>query len=283
MRVLIAGASGLVARHCAASFAREHEVIALKHADLDIVNRDDVHRTVGDVKPALIINCVVNGVDECERYPERARAVNVAGPKHLAEAAARVNAEIIHFGTNYNFDGREMGRQPYTIDDEPNPVNVYGEMKAAGELAVRAACPRSYVIRTAWVYGAGKDVFICAVHRDLLAGRRVRAIDDVWSPTTYVMDLVRRVQEILAVGRHGTYHVVNEGICSCYEFGLEAARLIGLARNQSEALIEAVKNSEMNRPAARPRYTPMRCLLSEELGLAPMRHWHEALAEYVRS
>jgi dTDP-4-dehydrorhamnose reductase len=283
MRILITGASGLVARHFAASFAREHEVRALKHADLDIVNRDAVHRAVIDAKPALIINCVVNGVDECERNPEQGRAVNVAGPQHLAEAASRVNAEIIHFGTNYNFDGREMGRQPHTIDDEPDPVNVYGRMKVAGEQAVRVACSRSYIIRTAWVYGAGKDVFICTVHRDLLNGRRVRAIADVWSPTTYVMDLARRVQEILAIGRYGTYHVVNEGICSCYEFGLEAARLIGLSRNQSDALIEVVKESEMKRPAARPRYTPMRCLLSEELGLAPMRHWRDALAEYVKT
>jgi dTDP-4-dehydrorhamnose reductase len=283
MRVFITGAAGLVARHFVASFAREHQVLALKHADLDIVNQDRVHRAVIDAKPALIINCVVNGVDECERYPERARAVNVEGPKHLAEAASRVNAEIIHFGTNYNFDGREVGRQPYTIDDEPDPVNVYGKMKVAGEQAVRAACPRSYVIRTAWVYGPGKDVFICTVHRDLLAGRRVRAIADVWSPTTYVMDLVRRVHEVLAIGRHGTYHVVNDGVCSCVEFALEAGRLIGLSRSEIDALIEVVKESEMNRSAARPLYTPMRCLLSEELGLAPMRHWRDALAEYVRT
>jgi dTDP-4-dehydrorhamnose reductase len=156
-------------------------------------------------------------------------------------------------------------------------------MKVAGEQAVRAACPGSYIIRTAWVYGPGKNVFICTVHRDLLAGKRVSAIADVWSPTTYVMDLVRRVHEILAIGRHGTYHVVNEGVCSCVEFALEAGRLIGLSRSESDARIEKVKEADMNRPAARPRYTPMRCLLSEELGLAPMRHWREALAEYVKT
>ncbi len=221
-------------------------------------------------------------MDECERYPDRAEAVNVRGPHNLAAAAAHIDAEIVHFGTNHNFDGKEIGRAPYTIDDVADPVNVYGRAKVAGERAVREACARSYIIRTAWVYGEGKDVFICTVHRDLLAKKYVRAIADVWSPTTYVMDLTARLREVLRIGRHGTYHVVNEGICSCYEFALEVGRLLGLHRSKLDGLIETVKDSEMNRPALRPRYTPLRCLLSEEIGLPPMRHWREALAEFVR-
>jgi dTDP-4-dehydrorhamnose reductase len=283
MKILVTGAAGLVGRHFAESFAREHDVLALKHADLDITDQAAVHRSVSSAKPSLMINCVVNGVDECERHPQRAYAVNVEGPRNLAEAATHVGAEIIHFGTNYNFDGRDIGRTPYTTQDLPDPVNVYGTAKVAGEQAVRGACSRSYIIRTAWVYGKGKDVFICTVHRDLLAKKRVRAICDVWSPTTYVIDLVQRVREILQIRRYGTYHIVNEGLCSCYEFALEAGRLIGLTKAATDSLIEIVKEEEMNRVAARPRYTPMRCLLSEELGLAPMRDWRAALHDYVRS
>ena len=282
MRILVTGAAGLVGRHLVDSFAPEHDVVALRHGDLDITDREAVHRVFSDAKPSLVVNCVVNGVDECERAPERAHVVNVDGPGNLAEAAARVDAEIIHFGTNYAFAGKEMGRKPYTIEDRPDPVNVYGRVKVAGEQAVRESCSRSYIIRTAWVYGKGKNVFICTVHRDLLAKKSVRAISDVWSPTTYVMDLVKRVREILKIRRYGTYHVVNDGVCSCYEFALEAGRLIGLPKTEVDSLVEIVKEEEMNRTATRPSYTPMRCLLSEELGLPPMRDWRAALAEYVR-
>lgn len=283
MKVLITGAAGLVGSHLARSLARDHDVLGLKRGELDITDVNAVNIVVSKAKPSLIINCVVNGVDECERYPDRAEAVNVRGPQNLAAAAAQADAEIVHFGTNYNFDGRKMGRAPYTVDDAADPVNVYGGAKFAGEQAVREACARSYIIRTAWVYGAGKNVFICTIHRDLSAKKRVQAIADVWSPTTYVVDLTARVREILKIGRHGTYHVVNDGICSCYEFALEAGRLLGLDRSELDDLIETVKEAEMNRPAPRPRYTPMRCLLSEELGLSPMRRWQDALADYVRS
>jgi dTDP-4-dehydrorhamnose reductase len=171
---------------------------------------------------------------------------------------------------------------PYTIKDEPKPVNVYGKTKVAGEAAVREACARSYIIRTSWVYGSGKNSFLCTVHDDLRVDKKVRAIDDIWSSTTYVADLIDRVMEIHAAGRYGTYHVVNEGICSYYEFAIEAGRLLGLSRERIDSTIEITHERDMKRIAARPRYTPLRCLLSEELGLPPMRDWREALAAYVK-
>ncbi|HSF58298.1 MAG TPA: sugar nucleotide-binding protein, partial [Candidatus Binatia bacterium] len=171
---------------------------------------------------------------------------------------------------------------PYTIEDEPRPVNTYGKTKIAGEEGVREACPRSYIIRTSWVYGSGKNSFLCTVHDDLRTGKRVRAIVDIWSCTTYVEDLIERILQILEKGRYGTYHIVNEGVCSYYEFALEAGRLVGLRRQQVDQLIEQAQEADMQRPAVRPRYTPMRCLLSEKLGLVPMRDWRAALADYVR-
>ena len=101
----------------------------------------------------------------------------------------------------------------------------------------------------------------------------MRAIDDIWSSTTYAADLVDRVLEIQARRRYGTYHVVNDGVCTYYDYALEAGRLAGLHRAQIDALIDITHERDMKRVAARPRYTPMRCLLSEETGLAPMRGW----------
>jgi dTDP-4-dehydrorhamnose reductase len=241
-----------------------------------------VRRYVATAEPALIVNCAVLQVDESEQDPARAWAVNVDGPGFLAEAATEAGAELVHFGTQYAFNGEPVGRSPYTIHDEPRPVNQYGRTKVAGEAAVRAACARSFIVRTSWVYGRGKNSFLCTVPKDLKAGKNVRAIDDIWSSTTYVDDLIDRAIAIRIAGRYGTYHVVNGGVCSYYEFALEAGRLLGLARDRIDSLIVITHERDMTRVALRPRYTPLRCLLSEEIGLAPMRDWQSALAAYVR-
>ncbi len=269
--------------HLARRLAREHEVLALKHGDLDITKRDAINNCVSTAKPSLIVNCAVIQVDESEQNPVKAQSVNVEGPRLLAEAAARVGAEMVQFSTQYAFDGEPVGRPPYTIEDTPRPLNVYGRTKVASEEAVRLACARSYIIRTSWVYGNGKNSFLCTVHDDLRAGKRVRAIVDIWSSTTYVKDLIERMLQVLDKRRYGTYQIVNDGACSYYEFALEAGRLVGLSPARLDPLIEVVKEEAMQRVAARPRYTPMRCLLSEELGLPPMRDWHVALADYVGS
>jgi dTDP-4-dehydrorhamnose reductase len=284
MKVLITGAAGLIGSHMARHLKRdEHEVLALMHGDVDITDRHAVQRCVIDAKPELIINCAVIQVDESEQDPAKAQAVNVDGPRYLAEAASNVGAEIVQFSTQYAFKGEPIGRAPYTIEDEPQPVNVYGKTKVAGEQAVRGACARSYIVRTSWVYGSGKNSFLCAVHNDLRSGKKVRAIDDIWSSTTYVNDLIDRVMTICSTGRYGTYHVVNDGVCSYYEFALEAGRLQGLTNAQLEPLIEITHERDMKRVAARPRYTPLCCLLSEQIGLPPMRDWRAALAAYVRA
>ncbi len=283
MRVLITGAAGLVGNHIAKRLAKDHSVIALNHSELDVADRTAVMRRIADAAPSLVINCAVVQVDDAEKDPAKAHAVNAEGPGFLAEAAARVGAEMIHFSTQYAFGGEPPGRAPYTIEDDLRPVNVYGKSKVAGEQAVRDACPKSFIVRTSWVYGDGKETFLCTVHRDLQAGKPVRVIDDIWSSTTYVEDLIARVLKIHAAGYYGTYHIVNEGVCSYYDFALEAGRVVGLKRDRLDALLEIVSEADMKRVAARPRYTPLRCLLSERLGLAPMRPWREALAAYIRS
>jgi dTDP-4-dehydrorhamnose reductase len=283
MKILVTGASGLIGHHLAGRLARDHDVLALKRGDLDVTDRDAVKHCVSAVKPSLIVNCAVVQVDESEQNPAKAQAVNVDGPRFLAEAANIVGADIVHFGTQYTFEGEPFGRPPYTIEDEPRPVNTYGKTKIAGEQGVRDACARSYIIRTSWVYGRGKNSFLCTVHDDLRAGKRVRAIVDIWSCTTYVEDLLERLLQILNKGRYGTYHIVNEGVCSYYEFALEAGRLAALSRDEVELLIEMVQEADMQRSATRPRYTPMRCIFSAKLGLPPMRDWHDALAAYVSS
>ncbi len=204
MKILITGVAGLIGGHLARRLALEHEVLALKHGDLDITDAIAVRHCVAQTKPAVIINCAVIQVDESEQNLTKAQAVNVDGPRFLAGAATDFGAEIVHFSTQYVFEGEPIGRAPYTIEDEPRPVNLYGRTKLAGEQAVRDACARSYIFRTSWVFGSGKNSFLCAVHNDLRSGKKVRAIDDIWSSTTYVNDLIDRLMTIRAAGRYGT-------------------------------------------------------------------------------
>lgn len=281
MKIAITGAGGLVGQHLARTFAIECEMRALPHQDLDITDGAAVRTWCARERPALIVNCAVVDVDLCEREPALAQAVNVDGPRHLAEAAADIGAEVLHFSTNYVFDGRTHSRV-YTQADEAWPINRYGRTKLAGERAVQAANPHSYIVRTSWVFGHGKESFLATLPRKLRAGEHVRAITDVWASATYVNDLVVRVAELLAHRRYGIYHVVNSGVCSYHDYALACARLVGLDEAKTAALIEAVSEDEARRLAERPRYTPMHCLQSAELGLPPLREWRAALAAYVQ-
>lgn len=277
MRILITGAAGLVGSHLASVY-RDEEVAALRHRDLDLTDAYAVEQAVQRLLPALIFNCAVTGVDDCEADPALAQRVNVDGPASLARAAQRTGAAIVHFSTNYVFDGDTAARTSYTIEDEARPINVYGVTKLEGERAVTAAATRAYIVRTSWVFGAGKDSFLSTVADRLVRGERVQAITDTFASATYAGDLVTRVARLIERGQPGTYHVVNEGVCSYESFARTAARLAGV----SEEGIETVTEESLRRPAARPRWTPMRCLLSERLQLEPMRSWQEALAEYLR-
>src|SRR6266852_3864115 len=134
------------------------KVIPLTHADLDIADRAAVRRKMADLRPDLIINCAVVGVDACEDDPKLAHAVNVEGPRNLAEVAPA----IVHFSTNYVFDGKE--KKFYAPDDEAKPINEYGRTKLTGERAVASACRKAFIVRSSWIFGPGKGSFISTVH-----------------------------------------------------------------------------------------------------------------------
>ncbi|HEX7150286.1 MAG TPA: SDR family oxidoreductase [Thermoanaerobaculia bacterium] len=265
MRVLITGAAGLVGSSLAAAY-EGHAVVALRHRDLDITDARAVDDAVGRIRPDVIFNCAVIGVDDCESDPALAERVNVAGPEQLARAAESLGAAIVHFSTNYVFDGRRTDGIAYTAEDEPSAINVYGVTKARGEQAVRNAAARAIIVRTSWVFGPAKDSFLSTVAARLGHGDRVQAITDTFASTTFVGDLTARVLELVERGAYGTHHVANDGVCSYETFAREAARLTGAP----EALIDCRTEESLRRLAPRPRWTPMRCT-------PPLRPWQEAL------
>jgi dTDP-4-dehydrorhamnose reductase len=282
MRIAITGAAGLIGKALTKHFTPENQVLALTRNDLDITNHLSVRKLILSERPDLIINCAVLGVDACEDDPTLAMATNVKGPEALARAAAEIDSQIIHFSTNYVFDGRIEKDSLYSIDNGANPISVYGKTKLAGELAVLSNSPRSYVVRTSWVFGPDKSNFFSDVPKNLKLGKPFRAVTDVLANTTYVSDLASRVEQIIKRQCYGTYHVVNSGVCSYYDYALEAARILKLSTAEMERLIQPFSSDMMHWHAVRPRYSPMSCFLSERLGFAALRDWREALAEFIR-
>jgi len=275
---LIPGGSGLLAR-C----MKEHltalgwRVSSSTHAELDITRDTDVQRAVEQFQPDVIINCASTGdVDRCERERQWAFAVNEAGPRHLARAAQATGAEMIHVSTDYVFDGTKAGF--YTQADEPRPTSVYGQSKLAGELAVREEYEQSYILRTSWLFGVGGKNFGSRVLDYARTSPQLKGVTDQTSIPTYAPDMAARIEEILARKTYGLYHVTSTGVTTWYEFARLALELAGMQNLE----IEPVTRAALNQQAPRPQNSAMRCLLSEQLGLAPLRHWRDALAEFVR-
>ena len=275
---LIAGGGGLLGRHMLKQLlASGWQAHAFTHAEMDITDAAAVRDAAARVRPDLIVNCAATAdVDRCEREPDWAYSINEQGARNLAEAAREAGAEIVHVSTDYVFDGAKAGF--YTQDDEPRPLSVYGQSKLAGERAASGACERCYVVRTSWLFGVGGKNFGSRVIEYARRLPRLKGVMDQTSIPTYAPDLARRIEEVVALKTYGLYHGVNSGPATWLEFARRALELAGIDNVE----IEPVTREALNQAAPRPHNSAMRCLLSERIGLAPLRDWRESIVEFVR-
>lgn len=278
MRVVVTGGRGLVGgaltEHCAAV---GDEVLSYGHKDLDITDRDTVQEMVRGDRPDVVINCAAwTNVDGCESDQERAFAANAAGPENLAAACKEAECIFITISTDYVFDGAKSGF--YTQLDEPNPESVYAASKLEGERLSALAYGGSIIVRTGYVFGPGGINFLSTVVERIKKGARIKAISDAYGTPTYARDLAVRLRELAEKNVAGIYHVVNSGPgVSFEEFTRKAVALLG----NSEVVVEAVSADALNRPAKRPRNSRMRCLLTEKIGLPPLRDFESALEDFL--
>ncbi len=262
-----------VVKHCA---AQGDEVFAHDRRSLDITHAENVRAIFERERPETVVNCAAwTDVDGCELDAERAFSVNARGPELLAVACRETGAQLLTISTDYVFDGAKDGF--YTQRDDPRPQSVYGLAKLEGERRAQAACARTIVVRSGWIFGSGGRNYLSRVVELARAGESLRAIHDAYGTPTAAVDLAARLRELAALDLPCIYHIVNGGAGASYaEFTREALAGAGI-----EARVESVAVASLTRPAPRPRNSRLRCLLSAALGLEPLRDWQEALAEFV--
>lgn len=251
MKILLTGRDGQVGRSLARRLAAWAEVVALGRAELDLRDTEAIARTVRDVHPDVIVNTAAyTAVDRAEAEEAEARAVNAGAPGHLANEARRIDALLLHFSTDYVFDGRKPS--PYVETDSPGPLNAYGRTKLEGERAVAASGARHVIFRTSWVYGPGGQNFVSAILRAARAGRDLRVVDDQRGAPTSSEALAEAVDRILQdrVLRDragGLYHLSAAGETTWHGFACELLERAGLSRT-----VTAIRAAEYGAVAQRP-------------------------------
>jgi len=280
VRVIVIGASGQLGQDLLRVFGAD--TIGLGHGDLDVTDGVAVSNILRERAPDWVINTAAfHRVDDCELNPSLAFAVNALGAANVARAAEEIGAGVVFYSTDYVYGGQGRERdQPFRESDPADPLNVYGITKWAGEQLVMLANPRHIVVRSAGLYGTatsrkGWTFPELMVNKARDEGKLRVVADQALSPT-YTSDLAATTKALMEANAAGLFHLTNDGECSWYEFAKATIDLAGL-----DVPIEATATTQQPRRAHRPPYSALTIDRLEATGVAPMRPWREALADYL--
>lgn len=278
-KILITGGKGQLgsALDRTLSADREALVTALDLPALDVTRPATLAGAFGQVKPSVVYHCAaMTDVDGCEKDPARAKAVNDAGTRAVAEECRRNNALLVYFSTDFVFDG-SLGL-PYSEKDSPNPLSVYGATKLEGERHVQSV-PEHLVIRTAWLFGGRKGSFVTRILERARREKAFEVVDDQAGSPTYANDLAEGARDLVKAGGRGIFHATNSGTATRFEF----ARAIVAAAGLTGVTVAPCKTVPAPGTARRPASAPLDCGKFASATGAPLRTWNEALSEYMLS
>lgn len=276
MKMLVMGHKGMLGSDLMAVLGRDHEVSGVDAGEFDITSAADCLRVIGEFNPAVVVNAAAyTDVDGCETNREACFAVNAEGVRNVALACRDRGAKVVHYSTDYVFDGTKM--EPYLEDDPCRPINAYGASKRKGEEHLIETVENHLLIRTAWLYGRQGKNFVKAILAKAREEGVLRVVDDQVGSPTCSHDLAQATKILIELDCRGTYHVTNRGVCSWYQF---AQRILEFAQ-VSGVTVEPIKSHELDRKAARPAYSVLSNRKFMDATKKTMRPWQVALNDYL--
>lgn len=282
VRCALIGAAGQLGFDLARTFDLPGELIRLTRADLDVLDRAAVARVLGDLRPTHVVNTAAyNLVDRAEDEREQAFALNAVAVGALGDVCEALGATLVHFSTDYVFDGRRS--TPYGEEDAPGPLSAYAESKLEGERQAQAHGRPAFVFRVCGLFGvaaiagARRANFVEVMLRMAREGRPLRVVRDQVLTPSYTYDLAPKVWRVIGREAPGLYHLTNAGATSWYEFAREIFRLSGLTPS-----LTAVTAAEYGARARRPAYSVLGHRRLAAIGEDDLRPWKDALAAYLR-
>lgn len=282
MKVLVTGAKGQLGYDVINRLNSEgHIAVGADIDDMDITDAECVKKFISSVKPDAVIHCAawtaVDAAEESENY-EKVYAVNVIGTQNVARACADIGAKIIYISTDYVFDGN--GEIPWKPEDKADPISAYGKTKYLGELAVKNATEKFFIIRIAWAFGVNGKNFVKTMLKLGASHSEVRVVNDQIGTPTYTYDLARLIVDMIETDKYGYYHATNEGgYISWYDFACEIYRQAGF-----KTKVIPVTTSEYGiSKAARPFNSRLDKSKLVKEGFKPLPDWRDALKRYLKS
>jgi dTDP-4-dehydrorhamnose reductase len=273
--IAITGAAGLLGRGLTQRLSERHTLFPLTRQDLDITNSEQAHHVFAKLKPQIVIHSAASpDIDWCELHPEEVWRINAEGTRVIRDAAHAAGATLALISTDAVFDGTPG--PPWRESDPPNAKAVYGKTKIAAENYTREN-PEHWIFRVSVLFGPGKINFVEKGLRAIQHGETYPAASDQLGTATYTLDAADLMDAIFRSGRYGTFHVANSGACTRYELASKAAEFADL--DSSKVL--ARTRAEMNRPGPRNANAVMDLAGLVSAGIAPPRHWSDALRDYI--
>lgn len=272
MNILLLGKSGLLGQALFRVFSNHHVIIAPTHNECDVTDKNQLEAFISKQPIDLVLNATgYTKVDEAEQNRDAAFLLNSTAVKYLCQILAAKNIPLVHFSTDYVFNGTK--NEGYLESNLPAPLSVYGASKAKGEEEIFSSLKSFYLIRTSWIFGPGGKNFVDTMiklrHKN--PEKPLEVVSDQKGCPTYTFDLAQAVFRLLETKNYGIYHIVNSGNCTWYEFAQEIFHQLGVPQE-----ILPITSEQLSRPAKRPA-----CSILQNTKLEPLRPWKKALADYL--
>ena len=277
MKVLVTGAKGQLGTDLMNELAKRGiEGIGVDVQEMDITDAEACRRVIKNSGADAVIHCAAyTAVDAAENNEVICRRINGEGTRNVAQACKEADVKLMYISTDYVFDGQ--GTRPWEPDDERHPLNVYGQTKYEGELAVEELSDKYFIVRIAWVFGVAGKNFIKTMLRLGKERGAVSVVDDQIGSPTYTYDLARLLVDMIQTDKYGRYHATNEGLCSWYEFAKEIFRQAGM-----DVPVTPVSSDAFPAKATRPSNSRLNKDKLSENGFERLPAWQDALGRFLK-